>query len=216
MNWLFWRKDPLDTILDDRLNQLEETVQQIKEMTAQVNHTLVENSQWQEDCSGQLMKLTRLQYKSNQETQRKLEQVIEGLLTVKQCQETYGDSEKHSEKLTRQHQSVLNVLLGQLDDFDRICAGFTGVEKDAWQPFFTEWVQKIINALAEIGIYEIDVIGKVFDPRIAEGVGIMLRSPEAIAPVAYEVAEVVKRGFINSEGQLLRKAQVITYKEGKL
>lgn len=216
MSLFFWRKDSRDTILDNRLNQLEEKVQQIKEITIQVNQTLTENSQWQEDCNRQLTKLTRLQYKSSQETQGKLEQVVEKLLTGQQWQEKYEDSEKYSETLMREHQSVLNLLLGQLDDFDRICAGFAGAEKDAWQPFFTEWVQKIINALAEMGIYEIDVLGKVFDPRIAEGVGTLFPSLEATTPALYEVAEIVKRGFINREGKLLRKAQVITYKEGKL
>jgi len=32
-------------------------------------------------------------------------------------------------------------------------------------------------------------------------------------PLPYEVAEVVKRGFIDNDGRLLRKAQVITYEE---
>ncbi|WP_171904677.1 hypothetical protein [Sporolituus thermophilus] len=31
----------------------------------------------------------------------------------------------------------------------------------------------------------------------------------------YEVAEVVKRGFLDSAGRVVRKAEVITYQEGE-
>jgi len=34
--------------------------------------------------------------------------------------------------------------------------------------------------------------------------------------IPYEVASVVKRGFIDRDGVLLRKAQVITYKEDQI
>ena len=49
--------------------------------------------------------------------------------------------------------------------------------------------------------------------QVAEGVGVIPREPGTDAVVPYEVAEVVKRGFVNSEGQVLRKAEVITYRE---
>ncbi|SDE81824.1 nucleotide exchange factor GrpE [Sporomusa acidovorans] len=213
MNWFFWKRNNCKEA-DTRIEQLDENLQQIKDMILAVGNTVNDCLLQQEESGKQLTRLTRLQYKSGQETQSKLEQVAQGLLAAQQWQDKCGELEAQASVWNRQRQYALDVLITQLDDLDSACAGFKGAESNDWQPLFAGWAHRIVTALAEMGIYEIEVIGKVFDPQIAEGLGTVLRPPAVEAAIPYEVAEVVKRGFINSEGQLLRKAQVITYLEG--
>jgi len=65
-------------------------------------------------------------------------------------------------------------------------------------------------------------VGTSFNPTLAESIGTVVRQPvrtgtteEELVRVllSYEIAEVVKRGFVYENGALLRKAQVITYQE---
>ncbi|TWH48770.1 nucleotide exchange factor GrpE [Sporomusa sp. KB1] len=210
MNWFFWKSNNYKE-MDTRIEQLDESLQQIKNIMLAMSNTVTECWEQQEESRGQLTKLTRLQYKSGQETQSKLEQLAQGLLVVQQL----VAGEERAAALKQQHQYALEVLLRQLDDIDSVSAGLIHTEDNAWQPLFKEWAQRIITALAEMGIYEIPVLGKVFDPQMAVGVSSVIRPAELATVTPYEVAEVVKRGFITGEGQLLRKAQVITYQEGK-
>ena len=137
-----------------------------------------------------------------------------GLLAVQQWQAQYGDLEERAAALSKKSQLTIEVLVAQLDDFDSVCAGFNSAGKESWLPLFQGWTHRIVAALAELGIYELEVAGKTFDPQIAVGVGVALRPQGMEAAIPYEVAEVVKRGFANGEGKLLRKTEEITYQEG--
>lgn len=212
MSWLFWKKDR-QRELDDTLNQIVFQLVEIKADIARTSERTEEDLQQGEEFGGQLVKLTRLQYKSGQETQVKLEQLSQGLAEVQEWQAEYGIKAENVSALSRQREYLLDVLLCQLDEIDIACAGIKDKENNTWQPLLNQWAQRIVAALAEMGIYETDIIGKTFDPQLAEGVGVTPRAPGTDAAVPYEVAEVVKRGFMNSEGRVLRKAEVITYRE---
>ncbi len=212
MSWFFWQRTNGKEI-DTRMDQLEERMQQINEITLDVSNKVAEILQQQAELGAQLTKLMRLQYKTGQETRGKLEELAHGLLTVQQWQAASGDMEERAEVLSRQSQGMIDVLVAQLDDLDSVCAGLNRAGNDAWLPLFEGWLQRIVTALAEIGIYEVNVIGKTFDPQMAVGVGVTARLPGVEAAIPYEVAEIVKRGFINGEGKLLRKTEVITYQE---
>lgn len=212
MSWLFWKQDR-QRELNDTVNQLVSQLVEMKTDIAQINERTAEGLQQWDEFSGQLAKLTRLQYKSGQETQVKLEQLSQGLAEVHEWQAEYGIKAESLNTLARQREYLLNVLLCQLDEIDMASAGIKDKENNTWQPLLNQWSERIIAALAEMAIYEVDVIGKTFDPQVAEGVGGIPRAPETDAAVPYEVAEVVKRGFVSSEGKVLRKAEVITFRE---
>jgi molecular chaperone GrpE (heat shock protein) len=107
-------------------------------------------------------------------------------------------------------------LLSQLDDVDVACDGMEEGTSDEWLPLLQQWSKKIIMTLSELDIKEIDVVGKTFEPRSADSIGTIPRSGLNSMDIPYEVASVVKRGFIDKDGVLIRKAQVITYKEGQV
>jgi len=201
MNWLFWKKDRHDDLAA------------MKEEIAKIREAAVEGLPRWDELNGQLTKIMRLQYKAGQETQVKLEQLSNGMTKVQEWQSEYGVKTERLHALTQQREYLLEVLLLQLDEIDMACAGINDKEDNTWQPLFTQWAQRIITALSEMGIYEVDLVGKTFDPQIAEGVDSMPRMPGMKNSVPYEVAEVVKRGFVTIDGQVLRKAEVITFQE---
>lgn len=137
--------------------------------------------------------------------------MTQALAEVRQWQAEYRVKSEELNSLHGQREHLLNMLLCQLDEMDRACAGLKNKGNNAWQLLLQQWRQRIITALAEMGIREVDVLGKTFEPQVAECVGVVPGMPASAVP--YEVAEVVKRGFANSEGIILRKAQVITYGE---
>jgi len=212
MNWSFWRKDPQHQILAE-IKQLSSEIVIMKNDLIQVGTAAAAGLQQLEDFGGQLTKQTRIQYKSSQEIHTKLEYFSQSLVNLQSLQTECNTKESEVKSLIKQQDSLLNVLLQQLDELDTVFAGLNEDSMTEWRPLLTQWIQRIIASLAETGIYEMDLIGQSFDPQLAEGVGIISREPGVISNIPYEIVEIIKRGFANSEGILLRKAHVITYKE---
>lgn len=207
MGLFFWQRERRSE-LDGAVSRIVDQLKELRDDVAGIAAGILEQ---REEVAGQLAKLARLQYKTGQDMQTKLEQLTQGLAEVRQWQAEYGAKSEELNSLLRQREYLLNMLLCQLDEMDGACAGLKGEEDHAWQLLLQQWRQRIITALAELGICEVEVLGKTFEPQVAECVGVVPKTPATAVP--YEVAEVVKRGFANSEGIILRKAQVITYGE---
>lgn len=207
MGLLFWQRNR-QSELDVAVSRIFD---QLKELKGDVAEIAAGSLKQREEVAGQLAKLARLQYKTGQDTQVKLEQLTQALAEVRQWQAEYRVKSEELNSLHGQREYLLNTLLCQLDDMDRACAGCKDKENNAWLLLLQQWQQRIISVLTEMGICEVDVLGKTFDPQVAECVGVVPGIPASAVP--YEVAEVVRRGFANSEGIILRKAQVITYGE---
>ncbi|HEY3424275.1 MAG TPA: nucleotide exchange factor GrpE [Negativicutes bacterium] len=212
MNWLFWKNDKQNA-LAYTMSQLTGQLLAINANIAEVSERSADSLQQQQELNGQLAKLMRMQYKSGHETQVKLEQLQQEVTKMQQWQTKYDSETENGDTLRRQQEHLLTVLFCQLDELDTARSGLNDKENISWQSLLSQWAQKIVASLAQIGIYELDIMGKTFEPQIAEGVGTIPRMPGTDANIPYEVAEIVSRGFVNSEGYLLRKARVITYME---
>lgn len=202
LSWLFGKKDKekkLDDVMREQLTQFK------GDFKAEFD-----------EFRQQLTKMTRLQYKSRQETQSALEQLSEELRSLEQKTiENQVKSETLSD-LLRQRKHLVGAIISQLDDVDVVCAGMQEGTDDEWLPLLQQWSEKIITTLSELDIKEIDVVGKTFEPQSADSMGTISRILSKQIDIPYEVASVVKRGFIDRDGVLLRKAQVITYKEDQI
>jgi len=212
MNWLFWKNDRHNELIDE-IKRLAEQIAQVKDEVGEIGEGTAMSLQQLEELGGQLTKLTRVQYKSGQEIHANLEQLREGLAQAQQWQAEYGVKAEEVNILTQEKKYLLDILLRQLDEMDAVSAGLKDGDNAEWRLLLDQWRQRMITALADMGIYELDIIGKSFDPQVAEGVGLVPRRPDNGGSVPYEVAEIVRRGFTDREGRLLRKAQVITYQE---
>ena len=200
MNWNFWTR-PKKPAVDDLIKQLNEQLNQIGE---QVN------------------KLARLQYKTGQELQSKMERLNTGLEAVEQRQITYDRDLKNLNILKNQVEYLTEVLINRLDDIDLLYAQLKGEGQETWQKLLEQWAFQLLEALGQIGICELNLTGSSFNSRLAESIGTVnrntvftesLETGDGTAAVPYQIVEVVKRGFIYNDGRLLRKAQVITLQE---
>lgn len=200
------------------IRELTAEVQKYQEQIAQISSVLEERANREKELHEQLNKLTRIQYKAGQETQLKWEHLLQGLDSIQKWQDEFAGRTQNIAFLTRQNEQLLNALVLHLDEIDLTYAGVRS-GGEAWSDLLRQWADRIVIALNEAGVYEIDVLGKPFNPHLAEGMGVIdrdgadLAGDSADADISYEVAEVTKRGFMDASGRILRKAQVLTYKE---
>lgn len=201
MNWRFWTKKGKSGCQVD-IVQLREQLTQIGE---------------------HVHKVARIQYKTGQDVQNKLERLSMGMDALQQWQDAHDVDRARLNMLESQIEHIAASLIHWLDDIDSVSSRLQGEGQDTWRQLLHQWTGEILAALAENGIRELDALGRSFDPRWAEAISTEARPPELVytsdggkvrSLVPYQVMEVVKRGFINSDGRLLRKAQVITLREG--
>lgn len=190
LNWLFWRKkdQQQEAVLEEKLVELGE----------------------------QLSKLTRLQYKTGQDIQSKIDRIGDSLESVKQ---DFANS--------RKDQLVIEALVGWLDDLDYAANSLGNQEEQkAWKQLMERWTQQLLITLASLGVREVDVLGRSYEPRLAESVQTVSRvewrestsglKQQDREPVPYEVVSIISRGFWLPDSTLFRKARVITLEEEKM
>ena len=217
MKWKFWISNK------KTLEQLQELLMPINHHLTLLNQQVTDSSEQMVEISDQVRKLGRLQYKSGQEVQGKLEGLGTRLEGVQQWQDTYTLDKSRLEILEQQIGQVSEILLVWLDDLDLLATNLREQGQVEWLKLLNKWTQQGLQALRIHGIVEIQLVGTSFNPILAEAIGTVVRPTLNTAQeeveetvrvsVSYEVAEVVKRGFVYQDGPLLRKAQVITYQE---
>ncbi|WP_047154732.1 nucleotide exchange factor GrpE [Aneurinibacillus tyrosinisolvens] len=208
--WGFFGRKKENEQIYDVLQQFEQRMlRQISEAYTNTSTSVNELSQQVQEIREQITKLTRMQYKATQTVQEQLEQMAANVETVRQIQAGAQAQQVHA---------LLEQNIRWLDDIDQLCAHLQGEQENKWGPTLRVWAEKLLSVLAENGIYEIEVRGKAFNPQFAESLG--TRALEEIdvsetSPVPYQVTEVIRRGFADRDGRVLRKAQVITLASGQ-
>lgn len=210
MGLFFWRKNKDDA----RYEQLAAQLASIQYALTNLSEQLSADADKRQDISDQLAKLARLQYKSSQEITGRLTEIDQRLAALAAVQAETMAREETLAAFERQRQYLLDTLLQQLDELDRACAGLSGETGAAWRELLTTWAERLVAALAAVGLYELNVTGQTFDPTVAIAIGSIRRQQPTQNAVPYEVAAVVRRGFVDAGGRVVRKAEVITYQEG--
>ncbi|WP_199619726.1 nucleotide exchange factor GrpE [Paenibacillus alkalitolerans] len=178
-----------------------------EEALHRLEQTWLEQSQ---TIGEQLGKMTRLQYKSHQETQSKLDKLIEQIETGLDWEKAFRLAEAESSELKAKLTQAADTLIRWLDDLDAVQSRMESEEHDAWRQLLSQWSTQLIHQLELWDIWEIRVIGRTFDPVYCEAVGTAARDETNANAEPYQIVEVVRRGFRHTDGRLLRKAQVIT------
>src|SRR5690606_4055426 len=62
-------------------------------------------------------------------------------------------------------------LIRWLDDMDRVHIQLQGDEQEAWRQLLKQWSEQLLDILALQGVFEIQLLGKVFDPQWSESIG---------------------------------------------
>ena len=217
MRWKLWTNKENKT-----LAQVQELLLPINQNLTLLNQKVTDSSEQITEMSDQIRKLGRLQYKSGQDVQGKLEGLSSGLDVVQQWQVAYTVDKSRVDTLEQQIGQASQLLLVWLDDLDLLATSLRDQIQDGWLKLLGTWTSQVLQALQIHGISEMQLVGTSFDPTLAESIGTVARQPirsdamegEGVRFILpYEIAEVVRRGFIYQDGALLRKAQVITYQE---
>ncbi|MDF9842488.1 MULTISPECIES: nucleotide exchange factor GrpE [unclassified Paenibacillus] len=159
-------------------------------------------------------KLARLTYKNGKDTADKLER-LNSLLESQESgwKVAYEQEKARSAQNANALQSAAAAIMGWLDDLDAIAAGQRQQENSlpgGWEQLTGHWQAQMLGQLLELGLKEINVLGKMFEPALCEAVGTIPMSPDAESIIPYEVVSVLRRGYQLEDGSLYRKAQVIT------
>ncbi len=205
MNLKFWMKRPKTDEFAGNTDQLREQLSQLGEQSAEIGV--------------QMNKLVRIQYKTGQEILAKIDRITAGMDAVQRWQTDQEVNVARLNEMERQIDFLTGILVRWLDDIDYVCAGLQGEDQGRWRQLLEQWGGQLLTALAEVGVREMDLLGRTFNPQWAESIGTVARDPSGVDGeitrllVPYEVVSVIKRGFVYSDGRLLRKAQVISIQE---
>lgn len=191
MKFKFWNRK-VKEIEDPQIKDLQETTTDI--------HTQVEN------LSDQVKKMTRMQFKSSKNMEEKIDH-LGSVLAVQSKQHDLID------RYEKQQASFMGNMIELRDELDHVSSGIKESER-AWQVLLDQWSKTIEKILREIGVYELHVIGQTFNPEVAESLQTVARDSLHVPPeVPYQIVAVIKRGYVSENGQLIRKAKVVTVEE---
>lgn len=217
MMWKLWSNKKNKT-----LDQMQELLIPINQHLTLLNQQVTGSLEQNVEIGDQIRKLGRLQYKSAQDVQGKLEGLSSRVDAMQQWQDVYTIDKSQLDTLKQQIGQVSEILLAWLDDLDLLATSLREQGQTGWLKLLDTWTSQVIQSLKIHGIGEMQLVGTSFNPAVAESIGTVVRQPSKTEtregePVRlflpYEIAEVVKRGFVYRDGTLLRKAQVITYQE---
>lgn len=146
----------------------------------------------------------------------KLEQTLESI------QQQYKEKDTHAARMSQLEKKVNQVssfLIQWLDDIDHLLIKLPEQEDDGWTAMLRQWADQLTAALEALDIYEMDLLNRSFDPRYAEAIDsipieAMKRPPDIAGLAPFQVVSVIRRGFVQGQGAILRKAQVITLQYG--
>lgn len=207
MNWKFWengnkpKEKQTLCIIEEYLQKYDD---KLHEMTEHIHNN--------EDL---VQKSLRLQYKSNQEITKKLEQINEKIDKTEYYSKKHSDIQHDKDNLIKERNFLLENYIQWLDDIDLIYDKLNAQKQEYWISLFESWQKQVLSTLEAVGIVEADILDKGFNPVISESVSTK-KKEENKEYKPYEVVNVLQRGFIYNDGTLLRKAKVITIEEGEI
>ncbi|KAF5080008.1 hypothetical protein DSECCO2_123780 [anaerobic digester metagenome] len=208
MSWKFWKQD--QPLQDDKLNSISDG---LKQLLAATNGQPFEQLEMQiKENAEMINRLSRLQYKMGQELINKVTPIYENLGEVTEfCQKGQAVTELAIRE--NSNRMLVSTLIDSIDTIDGVMQNACGDIPDEWRTFLKTIQISELDGLARVGIRELELLGSSFNPIFAEAVEVraidqLTGQNKAMRP--YEVIEVLRRGFIDGEGKVVRKAQVIT------
>ena len=202
MKWKFWEKDNL---LKDKIEELDK---KIREMQGNIAELSTYNKQ-----------MNRLQYKYNQDIIKSLEELENRIKKQEIDEELIAGLKKEIDSYTSSVKHNSGVLIDFIDEIDLIIKGL-GDKEDKWSILLEKWVSRLLKLLERQGVYQLELLDKEFNPHMAEAIstvnknGIGDYSKSSSTYNNHDIVEIIKRGYKDNNGELIRKALVIVYREG--
>lgn len=212
-----------------RKEKARETIKELEVQVSKVDERMSKMDEQMRVTNELIQKQTRVQYRTSQQLLSEVVELNSKIDVLYNRQEFHALNMTKSKETQHKLQELGSRLIRWLDDIDHVRAGLATDAQDTWDILLDQWAEQLLAMLASIGIHELNLCGTVFDPNFAESCGTVAPhqligneeeieeeveeadSNNSFAP--YEIMEVIKRGYIYSDGHILRKAQVITLKE---
>jgi len=119
---------------------------------------------------------------------------------------------ERQDAVERTRRQTLSVALGVVDNLDR-AVSFGGAHEDTSKALLDGLrmaQRQALDQLASIGVRPIDAVGKPFDPRLHEAVGVV--PPQSASQGAGTIVNEVQRGYMLND-DVLRPAKVMVAEE---
>lgn len=156
-----------------------------------------------------IAKLSRHQVKNS----KNIEEKVDHFQTVIVRQTEHDKLLRENDQLEGRQSHLIETIMTMLDEIDHVSSGIRG-EDQAWNDMYRQWSESLVTNLEKAGVFESDMLGKSFDPHLSESIKTVAKAELDVEPtVAYQVVAILKRGFVDAQGKLLRKAHVITVEE---
>ncbi len=164
-------------------------------------------------------KLGRLQYRTGQEHGAKLAGIDAALGELLQHQADLDEAWRRLQlaegrlQLTEGRMDrLIAVMLRWLDDLDELLRQLGEETPSSWLQFLMQWRDQVLRELSALEVWELPVAGRSFDARFCEAAQSVEVDPSE-GRVPYEVLQVLRRGFVRANGEVIRKALVVTARE---
>lgn len=177
---------------DYRTAQQAEYDQRIERLNQRVDALYTEISH-QTTILEQVPKIARIVVKSSG--------VLDDLLAQAESDKSAHEASDQARELILNQ--TAEYLMRWVDELSR--AVMHQNQSDLWSDTHHVWLKQATAALEKMGFIEIPVLGKLFDPKVAQAVGTVVDTEHP----PYVVVEVVERGYLRAD-QLWRRAAVIT------
>ncbi len=172
-----------------------------------------------DQISEHVNKLGRLQYRTGQEHGAKLAAIDAALGELLQQRDSLEEAVRRlrlAEDLLQLAEDrtgrIVTVMMRWLDDLDELLRQLTTESPSSWAQTVAQWRDQILRELSALEVREMPVAGRSFDARFCEAAESVEVDPsEGRAP--YEVLQVLRRGFVRANGEIIRKALVVTARE---
>jgi molecular chaperone GrpE (heat shock protein) len=206
MNWKFWQNDDQKKLLE----KIEKLTEKVNSMEEKIN-----------DLDKSEKKMNRLQYKHNQDLFKKIDELSQLVNQQSLDQELISKLKSRVDNYSLNVENSSKKIIELIDEFDLIIRGLDS-DENSWSNLLKNWSQRLLKILEQNDIYQLKLKDKEFDPRRAEALTIV--NSETLTEYSQQqdsnynnnqIVEVIKRGYQDQEDNILRKSQVVVYKEAK-
>lgn len=206
MNWKFWQNDDHEKILEE----VEKLTKKVNSMEEKIN-----------DLDKSEKKMNRLQYKQNQDLFKKVDELSQLVNQQSLDQELISELKSRVDSYSLNIENSSKKIIELIDEFDLLKRGLDS-DENSWSNLLKNWSQRLLKILEKNDIYQLKLKDKEFDPRRAEALTTV--NSETLTEYLQQqdsnynnnqIIEVIKRGYQDQEDNILRKSQVVVYKEAK-
>lgn len=206
MNWKFWQNDDHEKILEE----VEKLTKKVNSMEEKIN-----------DLDKSEKKMNRLQYKQNQDLFKKVDELSQLVNQQSLDQELISELKSRVDSYSLNIENSSKKIIELIDEFDLLKRGLDS-DENSWSNLLKNWSQRLLKILEKNDIYQLKLKDKEFDPRRAEALTTV--NSETLTEYSQQqdsnynnnqIIEVIKRGYQDQEDNILRKSQVVVYKEAK-